>query len=536
VGSDTSNSDPRPDDPERSSGEPPQTRRLGDVIRAALPADRFGDHLAILSGTGQNIVGLAVYVLATFGTNVLISRAFEPNGASVLGVVTLATQFAFVAGAATRFGMDMAAVRRVAVDVGKGEPGRARAVVARASAIAALASAVGATAVLAGAEALSEAFGTGSAAVFRAAALALPFVALCQVYLGGTRGLKIMRHTLFIYWAGQPVAWIVIMLLTWPVAMSASSTVVAYAVSWALATVAAWFVWERETRSFPRLPAEPGETAALLRYGAPRAPAALLSQILFWTDYFVASRYVTSAELGVYAAALRVAQALMLFLVAVNYMFSPFVADLHARGQRERLDELYKALTRWMLAGTLPLLLLLLIAPGPVLSLFGSTFDTGSTALRILLIGQLVNVGVGSVGFILIMVGRTGWDLMVYAASFLLDLAVAVLLVPHFGVEGAAVAQTLTMVCSNTGRLYLVWRFVHIQPFDRHYARLAIPAAACGAVMLAVHLILRDGGWPADLVVTGLAGLLAYVPVLLVAGLTTGEKRALTTVFRRTLG
>jgi O-antigen/teichoic acid export membrane protein len=423
--------------------------------------------------------------------------------------------------------MDMAAVRRVAVDVGQGEPGRARGVVARAVAIAAVASAAGAAAVFAGAGALSEAFGTGSASVFRAAALALPFVALCQVYLGGTRGLKIMRHTLFIYWAGQPVAWIVLMLLTWPVSMSASSTVLAYALSWVMATVAAWYVWERETRAFSPLAAEPGETAALVRYGAPRAPAALLSQLLFWTDYFVLSRYVTSAELGVYAAALRVAQALMLFLVAVNYMFSPFVADLHARGERDRLDALYKALTRWMLAGTIPLLLLLLIAPGPVLSLFGSTFDTGSTALRILLVGQVVNVGVGSVGFILIMVGRTGWDLAVYAASFLLDLAVAFALAPHLGAEGAAVAQAVTMVCSNAGRLYLVWRFVHIQPFDRHYVRLAVPAAAAGVVMVLVHLALRNGGWPVDLAVTGLAGLVAYLVVLVAAGLTPSERRVL---------
>ena len=61
--------------------------------------------------------------------------------------------------------------------------------------------------------ALARAFGQGSgqAGVFRAAAVALPFVALCQVYLGGTRGLKIMRHTLYIFWAGQPVAWIVFM-------------------------------------------------------------------------------------------------------------------------------------------------------------------------------------------------------------------------------------------------------------------------------------------------------------------------------------
>ncbi|HCO02524.1 MAG TPA: hypothetical protein DIT48_04010 [Actinobacteria bacterium] len=505
------------------------------LIRGALPSDRFGDHLTILSGTGQNIAGLGVFVVASLATNILISRGFGKTlGPAALGVVTLATQLAFIGGAATRFGMDMAAVRQVAIDVGQDRPGRIRGVMTRAVAISAVVSAVVALFVFLAAGPLARQFASNShlapgtaAAAFRGAALALPFVALSQVYLGGTRGLKIMRYTLYIYWAGQPVLWIVLMLIGWVVSKSVGMSLLAYAGSWILATVAAAFVWERRTRRYPRLPPSPGETAALVRYGAPRAPAALLSQLLFWTDYFVVSNFISATELGVYAAAVRVAQALVLFLIAVNYMFSPFVADLHARGERDRLDSLYKALTRWTLAGTLPLLLLLLIVPGPILLIFGGKFETGTTALRLLLIGQSVNVAVGSVGFILIMVGRTGWDLVVYAGSFLLDLVVAFTLSPHLGAKGAAIAQAVTLVVSNAARLYLVWRFVHIQPFNRHYFRLGIPAAACAVVMAGVHHILRHAGWPVDLAGSGMTGGLAYVAVFLVAGLTPTERRAL---------
>lgn len=524
MGSDTSSSG--------AGGGPGDTvggrGRLRDAIRAALPKERFGDHLAILSGTGQNIAGLAVFVVATFATNVLISRVL---GASALGVITLATQFAFVGGAATRFGMDMAAVRRVAIDVGKGEPGRARSVMVRAAAIAGAASAVGALLIYVGAGRLASSL-AGTSAAFRAAALALPFVALCQVYLGGTRGLKVMRHTLYIYWAGQPVLWIAAMTVAWTVRRSIGVSVLAYALSWFLATVAAWFVWRRETRAFPPLPPERGEVRELVRYGAPRAPAALLAQLLFWTDYFVFSHYARGAALGVYAAAVRVAQALVLFLIAVNYMFSPFVADLHARGERDRLNALFKTLTRWVVAGTLPILLLLAIVPGPVLRLFGGGFEAGTSALRILLIGQAVNVATGSVGFILIMVGRTVWDLIVYAGSFLLDLAVAFALVPHLGAKGAAVAQAVTLVASNGARLYLVWRFLRIQPFDRHYLRLSVPAALGGVTMLGVHALLRHAAWPVDLVGTGAVGAGVYAAALLRFGLAPAERGAL----RRVLG
>jgi O-antigen/teichoic acid export membrane protein len=486
------------------------------------------DHLAILSGTGQNIAGLAIFVVATFATNILISRVL---GASALGAVTLVTQFAFVGGAATRFGMDMAAVRGVAIDVGKGEPGRVRPVMARAAAIAAAVSAVGALVVFLAADRLASAL-AGTPAAFRAAALTLPFVALCQVYLGGTRGLKIMRHTLSIYWAGQPVLWIAAMAAVWAFRKSIGASVLAYGVSWFLATLAAWLMWHRETRAFPPLPAGAGELGELVRYGAPRAPAALLAQLLFWTDYFVFSHYARGPELGVYAAAVRVAQALVLFLIAVNYMFSPFVADLHARGERDHLDGLYKTLTRWVVAGTMPILLLLLVVPGPVLRVFGGEFESGTAALRILLLGQAVNVATGSVGFILIMVGRTGWDLAVYAASFALDLVVAFALVPHLGAEGAATAQAVTLIFSNAIRLYLVWRFVHIQPFNRDYAKLAIPAILGGSAMLGTHLLLRHAGWPVDLVLSGVVGTLVYAAALLSLGLAPAERGTLRRALR----
>lgn len=497
----------------------------------ASPKEKPGDRLAILAGTGQNLAGLVIYVVATFGTNILISRVL---GAPALGIVTLATQFAFVAGAATRFGMDMAAVRWVAIDVGKGRPGRARAIVAKAAAIAAAVSCAGGLAVVLAPDALARAFGVAESErdVFVAAAIALPFVALSQVYLGGTRGLKIMRHTLLIYWAGQPAAWVAFMLAAWALSMSVGSTVLAYAASWAATSLAAWLVWRRESRDFGLDQPTAGETARLIRYGAPRAPAALFAQLLFWTDYFVLSRYVPAGTLGVYAAAVRVAQALMLFLVALNYMFSPFVADLHARGERERLDELYKALTRWTLAGTMPLLLLLLIVPAQVLLIFGGGFEPGTTALRILLIGQIVNVGVGSVGFILIMVGRTGWDLSVIAASFLLDLVLSFLLAPALGPQGAATAQAVTLITSNTLRLYLVWRFLGIQPFDRHYVRLAVPAAVAALAMIAAHALLGGAAWVVDLAGTAAAGMAVYAAALLLFGLTPSEREAVRRILR----
>lgn len=251
----------------------------------------------------------------------------------------------------------------------------------------------------------------------------------------------------------------------------------------------------------------------------------MFAQLLFWTDLFVASRYVSQSEVGVYSAALRAGQLIMLFLVSVNLMFAPFVADLYNRGERERLDGLYKTLTRWIVAATMPVFLLILITPESVLKIFGADFTEGQAALVILGLGQLANIATGSAGFVLIMVGRTGWDFGVYAASIVLDVLLAFWLVPDYGIEGAAVANAVTFAASNGARLLLVRRFVGIQPYDSRYARLLGPAAAAAAVMVLVHWAV-GAGFVGDLVATGAVGVLVYVLAYLLVGLTPSERTA----------
>ncbi|MFN2587009.1 MAG: oligosaccharide flippase family protein [Actinomycetota bacterium] len=499
---------------------------------AQEPTGIGGDYRNILSGTSQNVLGIAVAAVATLASNLLISNTL---GREAFGVVTVVTQAAFVASFATRAGMDMAVLRDVAVEVGVGRLERIRAPVARAALIATLVSSIAALAAAVVAPAVRSLFsieGDVGRWVVEAGAAGLPFLALANVWLSATRGLKIMRYTLYVFWAGQPVMWVVLMLLGWRLSETAWMAVAAYSASWVLATVAAAYFWRRESREWRAAPMEPGALGRLARYAGPRAPAALFSQLLFWTDLFVLTRYAPADEIGVYSAALRAGQVIVLFLTSVSLMFSPFVADLHNRGDTERLDKLFKSLTRWTIAATMPPFLLLVVAPDAALRIFGSGFTGGRAALLILLAGQFVNIATGSVGFVLIMVGRTGWDLAVYAASLVLNLALAFWLCPRYGMEGAAVANAATFALSKWARLALVRRFVHIQPYDRRYGRLVVPSLLAAVAMWAVHAAVPAGG-AVDLVATGVAGTVVYAGAYLGAGVTPEERRGLANLARR---
>lgn len=481
------------------------------------------DTARILSGTSQNVVGIVVAAVATFATNILVSRTL---GETAFGIVTVMTQAAFVLSFATRAGMDMAVLRDVAVESGVGRYEKIRVPVARATAIAAIVSVLAGIGVLLASDAVRTMFSIPSGAgrhVVAAAILGLPFLALANVWLSATRGLKIMRHTLYIFWAGQPLMWLAFMLIGWQFSETAWMSVLSYSLSWVAASVLAFLAWRKESRTWAAAPMKPGAMSKLFRYAGPRAPAALFSQLLFWTDLFVLTRYASSAEVGVYSAALRAGQIIVLFLTSTSLMFSPFVADLHNRGETEKLDRLFKNLTRWTLAATLPLFLLLGVLPEESLTIFGSEFSGGQTALLILIAGQFVNVATGSVGFVLIMVGRTGWDLAVYAGSLVCNLGLAFWLCPRYGMEGAAIANAVTFALSKWARLALVRHFVGVQPYDGSYLRLVVPTLAGGGAMWLVHSVI-PGGFLIDLLATGLVGSAAYVAAYLALGLTDDER------------
>jgi O-antigen/teichoic acid export membrane protein len=518
----------------------------------AVPTTR-SDQRVIVGQTGQNVAGLLIGALATFGAQIVMSQRLGPEA---FGIVVATSQFAFIAAAFTRFGMDVANVRLVSILAGRGEGGRSPALVRRSVAIAVAVSVPFAAAVFVAAPWLAERFSGLPAAAepaFRWAAVAIPVTALAFTYLGATRGLKIMVYTLAGQWIGQPVGWIVLTVAFWAiVAATAGSATAAFAASWGVALAIGAAGWTRERR---RLPDPAGEgipeehTGALLRFGALRAPATLFSQLLFFTDFYVISLMyagqavagasaVGAAAVGVYGAVLRASQALFLFLASVSLTFSPFVADLHHRGERDRLNRLYQQVTRWALTATIPVLLVLLVLPEQVLRLFGPGFGAGATALRIVAAGMIVPVIVGTVGFILIMAGRTGWDLLVYVAAFAIDVAVALSLAQPdvLGIRGAAIAQACTLTFSAIARLLLVRRFLGIWPFDGWYLRLVPASAAGAAAMWLVHEAVPQAQWLVNLLVASVAGVAAYGVVVFAFSLPLNERAMAGKLARRFTG
>ena len=151
---------------------------------------------------------------------------------------------------------------------------------------------------------------------------------------------------------------------------------------------------------------------------------------------------------------------------------------------------------------------------------------------------MIVPVMVGTVGFILIMAGRTGWDLLVYIGGFTIDVGLALPLArPEvLGIEGAAIAQAATLTFSAIARLLLVRRFLRIWPFDRSYLRLVGPTLIGGLVTVAAHAVLPEARWLVSLLLSAAIGTGAYAVALLAIGLKPNERTTALRLAGRVVG
>ena len=178
---------------------------------------------------------------------------------------------------------------------------------------------------------------------------------------------------------------------------------------------------------------------------------------------------------GVYTAAQKGAEVIVIILYATNMPLAPAIARLHARGDREGLERTTEHMARATLLVSAPVAAAFMIFPHLYLGLFGSSFQVGATALVILAFGQLINAASGPSGNVLIMTGQEGVAVRGVAAGLIANIVLAVILVPPLGVTGGAIAFAASLILWNTILVVLARRLVGINVTA--FRRLALSRA-----------------------------------------------------------
>ena len=186
--------------------------------------------------------------------------------------------------------------------------------------------------------------------------------------------------------------------------------------------------------------------------------------ILSQTDTFMIGTTLNAKQVGIYSAALKTSAWVPFILMAVNAIKAPLIASLYAQGDLRGLQQLVSIIARWMFYPSLVTAIGLIGFAEPVLQLFGSEFIAAKGALIILIVGQLVNVGSGSVGYLMMMTGHQNQAARVMLITALINVILNWMGINFLGIIGAALATTFSMSLWNVWLYTLVVKKIGVFP------------------------------------------------------------------------
>lgn len=313
--------------------------------------------------------------------------------------------------------------------------------------------------------------------------LALPLRAVNKVLFTGFIASKRMGYRVMLRDAFFPAAKFVGFLLLFASGFGLFSLVYGYILGVILTVVLgsvllmyrlAWFNLPRRLSSDKR---------SLIQYSAPLALAGVVSTILAQIDYILIGYYLPSDSVGVYKVGFEISRGLLVVLLAVTPIFKPMIAEV--LGDSDAVRSRYSLATRWIIIFTFPMFATLALASDVYLSLlFTNSFNNAWVVIVVLSIGYFISAVSGPEGMVLEGLGYTRITLFNNILMLIINIGLGVLLIPKFGIGGAAVATACAIGVSAGAGVFEVWYLEGIHPYDHSTVKLV----ACGTALFPVFL------------------------------------------------
>jgi O-antigen/teichoic acid export membrane protein len=227
----------------------------------------------------------------------------------------------------------------------------------------------------------------------------------------------------------------------------------------------AWMLWQIRRATPPEVSAagdDPDPT--WLRSAAPLLVTSVARDLNAEAGTLMIGSLLSAGDVGLFRAATRLAALPTYILTAVNLSFQPVAAGLFAKGDLRGIESLGIRASRVALLLALPIVAALLLAGGPMLSLFGPAFPAAAPALAVLALGHLFNVSCGSIGVVLVACRREDDAMRGLLLSCGVTLVANAVLIWAYGLMGAAVATALGLVVWNVALTWYAWRRLGIVP------------------------------------------------------------------------
>ncbi|NOS80349.1 MAG: flippase [Nitrospira sp.] len=360
-------------------------------------------------------------------------------------------------------------------------------------------------------------------------ALSIPLLVVSTVTIAALQAFGEVRWRTFVKYLCEPIVKFAVTLgfiwIGWGLMSAVLALPIALLLTVGLALIPIRLFWlKAKDPIFPKK-----YYSEIVTYSLPLFGGIFLNSIATRSDVFFLGYWASVADVGIYSAAFQTAAIMALVLGTLESVATPFLSESISKNDRTDIRLLAGTVLRWTMMVTLPLCIVMTVFATDVMDLFGNEFASGWICLVILTVGQFANSATGCSNGMLLWSGHSKlvmWNSVVASGT---QIALYLILIPSYGIVGAAIAASASLVLTTVLRIAQVHHVLNIWPYDF----TIIKPLASGLLSLVLILMVR-AILPATMagVLVGLFAI-TYLALLLMFGLPDGDRTMLLHLRRR---
>lgn len=327
--------------------------------------------------------------------------------------------------------------------------------------------------------------------ILRIMAIAVPFVMMNAIIRLCLRGLQNLKHMVYAEYIIFNSVQLVLVLLFIMIGLDVFGVALAYVLSTILTSASFFYFLQKTFPIISKIKAiKPYRE--LLFFSLPLFMGSMAHVFLSWTDTLFIGILQNASWSGIYNAALPLAAVLLVSQSGFVNIINPLVIDMYVKGQTKKMAIFYKHINSWMFYAGLPFMLLLLIFSSNALRLvFGDEYITGATALSVLSVGYFISSITHTTRSSLLAMGKTKYIAFNTIISAILNVILNFLLIPIYGITGAAIATAFSLNFAGALTSLEFWKLTGINPFSLRIMR----SLAAGIISISFVYLIGEIFW-----------------------------------------
>lgn len=322
--------------------------------------------------------------------------------------------------------------------------------------------------------------------LIRLISIVIPFLTLSEMLMFATRGFKKMEYSVIAENFVQLTLRLVLIVVLGMIGLNPYLAVIVFGISDIAASIVLVFFLNKEFPLRRPLNTARRDTREIYNFALPFWVSDLINTFRGHFQTILLGSLTTVTSAGIFAVVNKVNLLGHMSYRSIQTSSQPIIAELQSNGEWEQVGRLYKTISRWALTLNIPLILIMMLFPKQLLGMFGSSFTEGSSALMILALAELAIVITGMSGPIIDMTGHNKLKMVNSVTQVIISLGMNILLIPRWGLLGAALAALISIAFINFLRMIEVYFLYRMLPYN---LSLLKPLTA-GLVTLVVTLVL----------------------------------------------